>query len=127
MPVMNPSDDQTKLLVLMSRLLAIAAILVSLALAACGDDEGSPTTTSPAQAAGSDPGAAEDASSRRGPSLRRRECGRQTAAGTEIKVSDSQFGQSSSAPQHQAIYLFDKENSATSRVLRGPRKAWPPC
>ena len=47
-PVMNRLDDRTKLPVPMSRLFAIAGILASLALAACGDDDDSTPTTGPA-------------------------------------------------------------------------------
>jgi predicted lipoprotein with Yx(FWY)xxD motif len=122
---MNPSDDQTKLSVLMSRLLAIAAILASLALAACGDDEGSPTTTSPAQAAGSNSGAAKDAAADQDRAYGGGN-GEQTAAGTEIKVADSQYGPILFDSSNQAIYLFDKENSATSQCYGACAEAWPP-
>jgi predicted lipoprotein with Yx(FWY)xxD motif len=122
---MNPSDDQTMLSVLMSRLLAIAAILVSLALAACGDDEGSPTTTSPAQAAGSDSGAAKDAAADEDRASGGGN-GEQTAAGPEIKVADSQYGPILFDSSNQAIYLFDKENSATSQCYGACAEAWPP-
>jgi predicted lipoprotein with Yx(FWY)xxD motif len=122
---MNPSDEQTKLSVLMSRLLAIAAILVSLALAACGDDEGSPTTTSPAQAAGSDSGTAKDAAADEDRASGGGNGG-QTAVGTEIKVADSQYGPILFDSSNQAIYLFDKETSATSQCYGACAEAWPP-
>jgi predicted lipoprotein with Yx(FWY)xxD motif len=122
---MDPLGDGTKLLVPMSRLLAIVLVLASLALAACGDNEGSPTTTSPAQAAGSDSGAAKDgtADEDRAPAGGN---GEQRAAGTEVKVADSQYGPILFDSSNQAIYLFDKENSATSQCDGACAEAWPP-
>jgi predicted lipoprotein with Yx(FWY)xxD motif len=122
---MNRLDDRTKLSVLMSRLLAIAVILISLALAACGDDEASTTPTSPAQAAGSDSGAAKDAEA----SKDRASGGgneEQTAPGTEIKLADSQYGSILFGSSNQAIYLFEKETSATSQCYGPCAEAWPP-
>ncbi len=109
----------------MSRLLAMVAILASLGLAACGDDEGSPTTTSPGKGAGGDSGAASDAA---GDEDRPSGGGNggQTAAGTEIEVADSQYGSILFGPSKQAIYLFDKESSAASRCYGACAQAWPP-
>jgi predicted lipoprotein with Yx(FWY)xxD motif len=122
---MNRTDNRTKISMPMSRLLAIAAILASLGLAACGDDEGSPTTTSPAQGAGGDSGAATDATGDEGRASGGGN-GKQAAGGTEIEVADSQYGSILFGPSKQAIYLFDKENSATSQCYGACAEAWPP-
>jgi predicted lipoprotein with Yx(FWY)xxD motif len=84
----------------MSRLLSIAAILASLALAACGGDGGSPATTGPAEAG--------------------------SGAATEIEVADSQYGAVLFGPRQGAIYLFDRETSSTSRCYGACAEAWPP-
>ena len=109
----------------MSRLLAIATMLVSLALAACGDDEASTAPTSAAPVAGSDSGAAKDAAASKGRAPGGGN-GEQTAAGTEIKVADSQYGPILFDSSNQAIYLFDKENLATSQCYGACAEAWPP-
>jgi len=124
-PVMNQLGDRTKLPVLMSRLLAIAATLASLALAACGDDEASTTPTSPAPVAGSDSGAAKDAEADKDRASGGGN-GEQTAAGAEIKVAGSQYGSILFDSSDQAIYLFDKERSATSQCYGACAEAWPP-
>jgi predicted lipoprotein with Yx(FWY)xxD motif len=116
------SADRTKIPMPMSRLLAIAAVLASLGLAACGDDGGSPTTTGPAQG---DAGAASDAAGGQD-RVSGGGNGGQAAAGTEIEVAESQYGSILFGPSKQAIYLFDKENSATSQCYGACADAWPP-
>ena len=109
----------------MSRLLAIAGILASLALAACGGDEGSTPTTGPAPGAGNDAGAAQGAASgdRKASGGGSKE---QTGSGTEVVVADSQYGSILFGPEQQAIYLFDKEASDTSECYGACAEAWPP-
>jgi predicted lipoprotein with Yx(FWY)xxD motif len=110
--------DRTKLLKPMSRLLAIAGILVSLALTACGDDDGSTTATRPSQGAGDGSAAADRKSS----SGRAQKAG----SGTEVVVADSQYGPVLFDSARQAIYLFDRETSDASRCYGACAEAWPP-
>jgi predicted lipoprotein with Yx(FWY)xxD motif len=112
------------LLIPMSRLLAIAGIVASLALVACGDDDSTPTT-GPAPGAGNDTGAAQGAASgdRKASGGAAKEG---TGPGTEIVAADSQYGSVLFGPEQQAIYLFDKEASATSECYGACAEAWPP-
>jgi predicted lipoprotein with Yx(FWY)xxD motif len=108
----------------MSRLLAIAATLASLALAACGDDD--PTTSrAPAPAAESDAGAdsgyagSDEKASGGGGSQR-------SGPGTELVAAHSQYGSILFDSQRRAIYLFDRETSETSECYGACAEAWPP-
>ena len=116
---MNWLDDPTKLLVPMSRLLAIAGILASIALAACGGDEDSGTTPDPAE--GTARGAATEDRKASGGGAKD-----ETGSGTEVVAADSQYGSVLFGPEQRAIYLFDKETSDTSRCYGACAEAWPP-
>jgi predicted lipoprotein with Yx(FWY)xxD motif len=109
----------------MSRLLAIAVILASLALAACGGDEDSETTTGQAPSTGNQAGAAQGAAA-----ADRKASGggdeAQAGAGTEVVAADSQYGSVLFDAQRQVVYLFDKETSDTSRCYGACAEAWPP-
>ncbi len=121
---MNRLDDQTKLLVPMSRSLAIAGILASLALAACGGDEDS-TPTGPGPVAGSDTGATQDtaAADRQATGAGAKE---RTGSSAQVVAADSQYGSVLFDSEQQAIYLFDKETANTSRCYGACAEAWPP-
>jgi predicted lipoprotein with Yx(FWY)xxD motif len=111
----------------MTRLLAITAVLVSLALAACGDDDGedSGATTTPAASAESEETASgEEAASADTGSAGGEE--KKPAPGTTIEVADSQYGSILFDSDQQAIYLFDKETSDTSECYGDCAAAWPP-
>src|SRR5688572_18119920 len=95
------------------RLLILAALVLALGVAACGDDDddsgddqaateattGTATATEPAPAA---------------------------APGTAIKTGDSQFGPVLFDGDDQAIYYFDKEKTSTSECYGACAEAWPP-
>ena len=111
----------------MRRLLAIAGILSSLALAACGtDDDESLAQTSSGTGAEEAAGAAEGAE----PAVEDEPTGGETrkpdATGTEIVSGDSQFGSILFDSKQQAIYLFDKETSPRSECYGACAAAWPP-
>lgn len=109
----------------MSRLLAIALILPSLALAACGGDEDSETTTGQAPSTENQAGAAQGAAA-----ADRKASGggdeAQAGSGTEVVAADSQYGSVLFDSEQQAIYYFDKETSDTSRCYGACAEAWPP-
>jgi predicted lipoprotein with Yx(FWY)xxD motif len=50
----------------------------------------------------------------------------QAAAGTTIKLADSEFGQILFDDTDQAIYLFEKEKSDRSECYGACAEAWPP-
>jgi predicted lipoprotein with Yx(FWY)xxD motif len=109
----------------MTRVLAIAAVLASFALAACGgDDEDSGATTTPGAAAESEAASAEKPASADKGSAGGEE--QKTATGTTIEVADSQYGSILFDSDQQAIYLFDKETSDTSECYGDCAAAWPP-
>jgi predicted lipoprotein with Yx(FWY)xxD motif len=122
---MNLLDPGTMLSEPMTRLLTIAAVLASLALAACGgDDEDSGATTTPAAAAGRETASAEKPASADKGSGGGEE--QKPATGTTIDVADSQYGSILFDSDQQAIYLFDKETSDTSECYGDCAAAWPP-
>jgi predicted lipoprotein with Yx(FWY)xxD motif len=92
-------------------LLATAAVVVPFAIAACGDeqetamDEAAPATTSTQtqQATSTDSG-----------------------SGTELVAAESQYGSILFDSERQAIYVFDKEGSASSQCYGACAEAWPP-
>jgi predicted lipoprotein with Yx(FWY)xxD motif len=109
----------------MSRLLAPTAILVALALAACGDDDepsAAPATTQTTQASDGtgEQGERHDDKPERGDS------GKEAQPGTEILAADSQYGSILFNADDQAIYLFDKESSSASECYGACAAAWPP-
>jgi predicted lipoprotein with Yx(FWY)xxD motif len=118
---MNRLGDAT-MLVPMPRLLAIAVLCASLALAACGDDsdDASPDAAPAAETTTEDETQAEAAEKDAG--------GDEPEAkpGTEIKIADSQFGSILFDADDQVIYLFDKENSDESECYDDCAAEWPP-
>jgi predicted lipoprotein with Yx(FWY)xxD motif len=108
----------------MTRVLAIAAILASLALAACGDDEDSGATTTPAAIPENETAAAEKPASADEGSAGGED--KKPASGTMIDVEDSEYGSILFDSDQQAIYLFDKETSDTSECYGDCAAAWPP-
>lgn len=114
----------------MSRLITIAAILASLAFAACGDDdEETSAAEAPAAEATTDQGSAdtsaEDASAAED-SSKQGQGGGGGKPGTTISTGDSQFGEILFDGDDRAIYLFDKESSKTSECYGDCAQAWPP-
>ncbi len=111
----------------MSRLFATVGILAVLALAGCGDDEDPGAPTSPTQEAQGDGAAAADAER---PAEDGKPAGagtdEQAGAGTEIVVAESEYGPILFDSRQQAIYLFDKEDSAASECYGACAEAWPP-
>ena len=117
----------------MNRLITTAAILASLAFAACGDDdEETPAGESPAAEASADEASAEDAAADEDSSKQAQGGARQGQGGgggkpgTAITTGDSQFGEILFDGADQAIYLFDKEASKTSECYGDCAEAWPP-
>jgi predicted lipoprotein with Yx(FWY)xxD motif len=122
---MNSLDGGAMLFEPMTRLLAIAAILASLALAACGDDEeDSGATTTPATSAEGETASPEKPASADKGSAGGEE--QKQTSGTTIEVADSQYGSILFDSDQQAIYLFDKETSDTSECYGDCAAAWPP-
>jgi predicted lipoprotein with Yx(FWY)xxD motif len=104
----------------MSRLLAIAGVLASIALAACGGDGNSAATT-PAPVEDGTQGSATGDREASGDGVKD-----ETGSGTEVVVAESQYGPVLFGPEQRAIYLFDKESSDTSRCYGACAEAWPP-
>ena len=98
----------------MARFLAIGATLVALGVAGCGgdDDEGGGSADAVTTQA-------EETTAATAPEKKGR-------PGTEIKVSDSDFGSILFDGEDQAIYLFTKENSDRSKCFGACAEAWPP-
>jgi predicted lipoprotein with Yx(FWY)xxD motif len=89
----------------MIRSLAGAAIVASLALAACGGGDGG--ANSEGKSSGAD--------------------GKSTAGrGVEIKAADSQYGSVLYDGSDQATYFFDKETSSRPACYGACAEAWPP-
>jgi predicted lipoprotein with Yx(FWY)xxD motif len=107
----------------MARLLATLAVVASLVLAACGDDEGDepePAATSAAETAGgSGTGQEKPAKPPKKPPAREK-------PGTEITVGSSEFGDMLFDSEDQAIYLFDKETTSKPDCYGACAAAWPP-
>jgi predicted lipoprotein with Yx(FWY)xxD motif len=101
----------------MGRLLAIAALVASLALAACGGNEDGQGSSQPASNTGGQQNAGSgqsEGSSSTGES------------GVTITTADSQFGQVLFDGDDRAIYFFDKERSERSECYGECAVAWPP-
>lgn len=82
-------------------------------------------TTDPAPLSGSDTGAAQDAAADDRPASGGGAKER-TGSSTEVVAAASQYGSILFGPEQQAIYLFDKETSDTSRCYGSCAEAWPP-
>jgi predicted lipoprotein with Yx(FWY)xxD motif len=108
----------------MRRVLAIAALLAGLALAACGGDDDSDTPAAPEAAAEEEMGASEGTQS--GDDKASAGSEKEAAPGVLIEASDSQYGSVLFDGDQQAIYLFDKDDSETSRCYGACAEAWPP-
>jgi predicted lipoprotein with Yx(FWY)xxD motif len=112
----------------MTRLLAIAGICASLALAACGDDDSESASDSASEptAAAEDAAAEKDAGSGgAGPGS----AGGDAAdgkPGITIATGDSQFGTILFDGSERAIYLFGKEQADASECYDACAEAWPP-
>ena len=116
----------------MRSILALILAIAALALVACGDDDDAGSAAEPAAQQTSDPGkeptsdpGKEEASGMGGEQDGGGDEERQ-APGTEIVVSDSQFGPILFNAQQQAIYLFDKESTSASECYGDCAAAWPP-
>ena len=116
----------------MTRLLAIAALCASLALAACGEGDGEPAGAAeeeaPAAAGSSDEGSAasEEDGSKGSEEASKDEGSGGGRPGLTIATGDSQFGQILFDGDDRAIYYFDKEKSAESECYGECAAAWPP-
>jgi predicted lipoprotein with Yx(FWY)xxD motif len=100
------------------RLLALTTLCLSLVLGGCGDDdEESPASGEPAPAAETPSETKEKGGGGQSPTAK---------PGTEIKVSNSQFGEILFDGEEQAIYLFAKETSERSECYGECAAAWPP-
>jgi predicted lipoprotein with Yx(FWY)xxD motif len=99
----------------MTRPLAIAALIASLALAACGGDGDSDSSSQPASNTGGQQtgGPAQSGGSGGKP-------------GVTVTTADSQFGQVLFDGDDRAIYYFDKETSDRSECYGDCAVAWPP-
>ena len=106
----------------MRKLLALLLALVAIALVACGDDDDEPASQ-PEPAAQAAPKAdAEPGGEPKKPGAD----AKKEEPGTEIVVSDSEYGPMLFNAEQQAIYLFDKEASATAECYGDCAAAWPP-
>jgi predicted lipoprotein with Yx(FWY)xxD motif len=114
----------------MNRLFTIAAIVASLAFVACGeDDEEMSAAEAPAAAASADEPSAETGAEEAAGMKDESKQGRGDGGGkpgTTITTGDSQYGEILFDDSDQAIYLFDKESSATSECYGACAEAWPP-
>ena len=102
----------------MSKFLTAAAAVAALAIAGCGDDDDSSDSAPGAAATATETTSAEEQAAATSPSP--------AATGTTVKVADSDYGQILYDDTDQAIYLFDKENSAKSECYGECAEAWPP-
>jgi predicted lipoprotein with Yx(FWY)xxD motif len=75
--------------------------------------------------AGSDTGASHGATSG-DPEATGGRAKEQTGSSAEVVAADSQYGSVLFDAEQQAIYLFDKETSDTSRCYGACAEAWPP-
>jgi predicted lipoprotein with Yx(FWY)xxD motif len=111
----------------MDRLVTIAAIVASLALAACGgDDDDAPVAQAPATETTN---AAETGAANAHEGKERAKEERPAAEekpGTTITTGDSQYGEILFDDSDQVVYLFDKESSETSECYGDCAAAWPP-
>jgi predicted lipoprotein with Yx(FWY)xxD motif len=96
------------------RFAVAVAVLASLVLAACGEED-SNTGTGVTNAGETSAG---DQASRAG--------AEGSAGGITIETGDSQFGEILFDGDRRAIYLFDKETSAESECYGACAEAWPP-
>jgi predicted lipoprotein with Yx(FWY)xxD motif len=121
----------------MNRLITTAAILASLAFAACGDDDEEPSAAEApaaeaaadeesAETSAEDATAAEDSTKQGQGGAKQGQGGGGGKPGTTISTGDSQFGEILFDGDDRAIYLFDKENSKTSECYGDCAQAWPP-
>jgi predicted lipoprotein with Yx(FWY)xxD motif len=105
----------------MRRTLALSLTVLTVALAACGDDDDDsaapPEPAATSESATQEPGRGGDGK----PDRRRAE-----RPGTEIVVSESQYGSTLFNSEQQAIYLFDKEESDAAECYGDCAAAWPP-
>jgi predicted lipoprotein with Yx(FWY)xxD motif len=105
-------------------LLAIAALIASLALAACGGDEDGEGSGQPASNAGGQQSG--DTAKGGGGSGQSGDGGGGAEPGVTITTADSQFGQVLFDRDERAIYFFDKETSDRSECYGECAVAWPP-
>ena len=108
----------------MGRPLVIPVIIAALALAACGDDDDDATADAPATTATET--AAEAAQPANEPKKEPANAEKPPATGTELVAADSQYGSILFDSDQRAIYVFDRETSATSECYGDCAAAWPP-
>jgi predicted lipoprotein with Yx(FWY)xxD motif len=96
----------------MIRLIAIGAAAGALLIAGCGGDD---DDSGAAGAAATNPTTTAASAS-----------AEQTAKGTTIKLSSSDYGEVLFDADDQAIYLFDKEQGSKSECYGECAAAWPP-
>jgi predicted lipoprotein with Yx(FWY)xxD motif len=109
------------------------AVLASLVLAACGDDDsgtgdgaptaGETTATERPQRAEKPSSDGPESAGGAGPS---QDGSEGAASGITIKTGDSQFGEILFDAERRAIYVFDKESTAESECYGACADAWPP-
>jgi predicted lipoprotein with Yx(FWY)xxD motif len=109
----------------MSRLLGVAAITASLALAACGGSDDADTSARNTAPSATDTSAAGETGTRQENGSGADAAG-SSRSGTEINVADSQYGGVLFGAADRAIYLFDKENSSRPACYGACAEAWPP-
>jgi predicted lipoprotein with Yx(FWY)xxD motif len=113
----------------MNRPITIAAIVASLAFAACGEDD---EETSAAEAPAAEESAAEASAETSAEDATAEKAKKQEDGdgggkpGTTITTGDSQYGEILFDGSDQAIYLFDKESSKASECYGACAEAWPP-
>jgi predicted lipoprotein with Yx(FWY)xxD motif len=109
----------------MVRLLATTAIVGSLALAACGGDEGDAPKAPPDSSTGAKATTEAAGSQER---HRSKEAGSSgdRPAGVTIRAGDSPFGPVLFDDANQAVYLFENESSDEPECYGACADAWPP-
>jgi predicted lipoprotein with Yx(FWY)xxD motif len=109
------------------RLLAITAVGAALVFVACGDDDDAEPAAAPAPAsAESEPESTPPDEGGAGGDAKPAKDRKAEKPGTEITVASSQFGEVLFDGSNQAIYLFDKETTATPECYGDCAAAWPP-
>ncbi len=105
--------------------LAIAVLSTSLALFACGGNEGN-ESAGQAGSSVSEEQSDRHAKGERASSGQTEAIDRASEPGVTIATADSQFGQVLFDGDDRAIYFFDKERSGRSECYGGCATAWPP-
>ena len=95
--------------------LAAYVLVVALALAGCGDDDGDEQTAAP-----------QETTTEAAPATSAPEEKPEKPAGTEIVLRDSEFGPMLFDSKKQAIYIFERDSKGKTVCYDDCAEAWPP-